>query len=291
MSQIFRGRGRGRARVMRQHGDEGAARRSESGRRQVCFEPVDGADYAEVGSDEFVYKNQPRYPHTRERGPFDQRRSARRAAHGRDGRKSRGSHYDAAAKQLARNSDPYSDKDFELNHGNRVHRSGPQNRGRCKYLTRLQIENFAKSDSTEVIHYITENEGGFLAAYSHQPNCGHRLTLKRLLKFLYLLVTSEDANLAARIIARIFDSSNHDTLTFCMYFDMLIKEMPAETRRPIIAENLHYLKYAIQIGMFAITTVPQSVMYTFPNMSINDTVQKLSQRHKEYETLINEAQS
>ena len=71
--------------------------------------------------------------------------------------------------------------------------------GGIKYLTQEDIKRLCGSDSSELVRCITENEGGFLAAFSHQPNCGYPLVLKCLIKLLYLLVKSKDRHLASRI--------------------------------------------------------------------------------------------
>ena len=159
------------------------------------------------------------------------------------------------------------------------HRGGshdrPRNPGGTKYMTREDIDELAESKPEDVIRFITENEGGFLAAYSHQPNCRHPLILKRLIKFLYLLVKSDDNHLAARIVAEIFNDNVGKGTVFCISLDTLIKKMPSEQRRHIKSENLVSLGYLIEIGTFAISAVPQSVMYTFPHLSINNTVQRL----------------
>ena len=143
-------------------------------------------------------------------------------------------------------------------------------------MTQEDIEKLAKSEPEDVIRFITDNEGGFLAAYSHQPNCRHPLTLKRLIKFLYLLVKSDAKHLAARIVAHVFnDNVSKGSSVFCIYLDTLIKKMPSEPKRHIKSENLVSLGYLIEIGTFAISAVPQSVMYTFPHLSIDNTVQRL----------------
>ena len=169
-----------------------------------------------------------------------------------------------------------ADRGSRGNHRGRS-QSRPQhnrNPGGTKYMTQEDIERLVRSDSQELIRYITENEGGFLAAYSFERNCHHPLILKYLIKFLYLLVKSDDNDLAARIVAYVFnDTVGKGSSIFCNHLDTLIKKMPSEQRRHIKSENLVYLNYLIEIGMFAISAAPQSVMYTFPHLSINNTVQ------------------
>ena len=160
-----------------------------------------------------------------------------------------------------------------------------RNQGATKYLSKEEIEGLAMSNSSRIIHCITENEGGFLAAFSHPPNSSHSNMLKHLIKLLYLLVKSEDNHLASRIIAEIFDDSS-GTSAFLRNLDIAIRRMPVEIHHEHVKqENLLYLNYLVEIGMFAIATAPQSVMYTFPNPSLSDTVQRLSQLGENVETL------
>ena len=156
--------------------------------------------------------------------------------------------------------------------------------GETKYMTQEDIERLVRSDSQEVIQYITENEGGFLASFCHQPTCHHHLSLKQLIKLLYLLVKSDDNQLAARIVAEIFSdraTGPTDTSVFNTCLDTFVRKMPMETSlRGLVhinTENPQYLSYLIEIGTFAISAVPLSVMYTFPYLAINDTVQKITQ--------------
>ena len=71
-------------------------------------------------------------------------------------------------------------------------RRSQRNPAGTKYLSQDEINVLSSKDSSDLVRYITENERGFLAAYGHQPNCGHSPTLKHLIKFLYLLVRSDE---------------------------------------------------------------------------------------------------
>ena len=161
--------------------------------------------------------------------------------------------------------------------------------GAVKFLTKEDIDRLARSGSSEVVACIAENEGGFLDAFSQQSNSGNPITLKRLIKLLYLLVKSEDDQLASRIIAEIFDDSS-GTSVFLRNLDVTIRKMPAESREFIRRENIQCLHYIIEIGGFALLRVPQSVMYTFPYLSLNGTVQKLSQGGESVGSLVEKSQ-
>ena len=220
---------------------------------------------------------------SREPNPFNQRGgSAQRRGGGRSrrrgGGRGRGGASAVGNDELIRHRGG-ADRGSHGNHRGRSHSRPQHNRnpGGTKYMTQEDIERLARSDSQELIRYITENEGGFLAAYSYERNCHHPLMLKYLIKFLYLLVKSDDNDLAARIVAHVFDDSvGVGSSVFRTNLDTLIRKMPTETRRHIVSENPQYLSYLIEIGMFAISAVPLSVMYTFPYLSIKDTIRRLS---------------
>ena len=158
-----------------------------------------------------------------------------------------------------------------------------------KFLTKEDIDRLAHSGSSEVVACISENEGGFLDAFSQQSNSGSPITLKRLIKLLYLLVKSEDNQLASRIVAEIFDDSS-GTSVFLRNLEVTIRKMPAESREFIQRENVQCLHYIVEIGSFALQSVPQSVMYTFPYLSLNGTVQKLSQGGESVGSLVEKSQ-
>ena len=221
--------------------------------------------------------------HGKEPDPFNQRgRSAQRRGGGKSRRRGGGRGRGGGG---AVGNDEFILQGGGAGRGSRGNHRGrsqsrPQhnrNPGGTKYMTQEDIERLARSDYQELIRYITENEGGFLAAYSFERNCHHPLILKYLIKFLYLLVKSDDKDLAARIVAQIFDDSvGVGSSVFRTNLDTLIRKMPTETRRHIVSENPQYLSYLIEIGAFAITAVPVSVMYTFPYLSIKDTIRRLS---------------
>ena len=265
-SRSIRGRGR------RQGGD-GVVRRSQDSSREGAFPFRRGGEYLSVpnGSEEIQ---------SRGSTPFNHRGSTQRGQGGRRGdgsRRNRG--ISAAQPSAAFDSNIQQEKAQRGSHSRRS-RGGsqiPRNQGGTKYLSKEKIESLACSDSKDIIQYITENEGSFLAAYNNPRYCHHPLILKWLIKLLYLLVMSEDKDFAARIVARIFDDGSGDTEAFRMSMEMMIRRMPGERRPHIVAENPQYLGYILEIGAFAIEVVPLSVMYTFPHLSLNDTVQKLSQ--------------
>ena len=144
------------------------------------------------------------------------------------------------------------------------------------FLSMGEIESLAASDSNNVITCLMENEAGFLAAFSFPRNCSHPATLKHLIKLLYVIVKNDNSHLASRIIAHIMGDTSGMSV-FLSNLDLMVKKMPDEIHEHSKEKAVKYLEYIIEIGMFAIAAAPQSVMYTFPYMSVNDTVQRLSQ--------------
>ena len=158
-----------------------------------------------------------------------------------------------------------------------------------KFLTRDDIDKLACSGPSEVVACIAENDGGFLNAFSQPFNSENPKTLKRLIKLLYLLVQSEDNQLASRIIAEIFNDAS-GTSVFLRNLEVTIRKMPTEDREFIRRENIQCLHYIIEIGSFALLSVPQSVMYTFPYMSLHGTAQKLSRGGESVGSLLQKSQ-
>ena len=166
-------------------------------------------------------------------------------------------------------------------HRRREQSSSAQGRGQAdlgtkKVLSADEIKNLASGESSNVIQSFINNEGGFLAAFNHPPHCSKpHVTLRHLVKLLYLLVKSEDGPLASRIIAEVVGSSSGMS-AFLNNLSMMLAMMPTEKREHVKRENPQYLHYICEIGVFAIATVPQSVMYTFPCSQLKDTVQRLA---------------
>ena len=178
---------------------------------------------------------------------------------------------------------PSSQRSTRHNHGSSEHVQRPycniKLSSGARSLSQEQIKELACGDPDDLITFITDNESVFFATYSSPRCCSHPLTLKYLIKLLYLLAKSED-DLAGRIVAHVFndtDSGRQGTSAFRVNLDMLIMKMPAEVCPHIVHENPHYLSYIIEIGAFAIKSAPMSVLYTFPHFSLNDTVQRLAQ--------------
>lgn len=233
-----------------------------------------------------------------DRRPRDQNRGS--FGRGRGGGRGRGRGRGRAGTQNPRNLDPQPEKDeaqpqkgnVARGRGNKAERGRgagkhryrnvgtvqgrrQEDRRSGKILSKGEIKNLASGQSSEVIRCIIDNEGGFLATFNHPLSCGQpHETLRHLIKVLYLLVKSEDGHLASRIIAEIMGASSGAS-AFLNNLGIMIMMMPTERHDHVKRENPQFLHYIYEIGLFAISTVPRSVMYTFPYLPLKDTVQRL----------------
>ncbi len=149
-----------------------------------------------------------------------------------------------------------------------------------QYLGKEDIKKLSQGRSEGVLACIASNEMKFLAAYKSTKFCSNPVTLKQLVKILYLLVSCKDQGLATRIIAQIFNRSS-DYAHFLVSIDGMIKDMQIETRRFIREENPLYLNYLVEIGLFAIQSIPRTVFATFPLAVIQKTIQVLGEQNHE----------
>ena len=153
----------------------------------------------------------------------------------------------------------------------------PRPKGGIKFLTQEEIEELANGYTENVIQAISDNEAGFKCAFSHDKNYTNPRVLKRLIKILYSLVTGQEGDLAARILAEIFSPSGK-CLPFCTQIGSLLQKMPFEVQAFIKVENNTCLLHLVHIGLFGIETVPRNMLQTFPKLNLIDTVEQL--RHE-----------
>ena len=161
---------------------------------------------------------------------------------------------------------------------------GPDPARRITHLTREEVTQLARSAPAAVVTCINDNEAGFLNAFKFEGNCRHPLFLKHLIKILYNLVKSNEANLAARILGQVL-SKNGEFSRFLFHLDQLLKNMPMEIRAGIQRENPQYLNYLLEIGHFAIEHIPETVTGTFPNLVLDVTIQQLAKQDGQLDTL------
>ena len=168
---------------------------------------------------------------------------------------------------------------------------GPRSSSSIKYLSRDDITALAQSTSDDILTCVNQNESGFLAAYRNDKFCQNPLMLKHLIKILYLLSKHDDFNrVAPRILARILSADGQYAL-FIMRLDFLIKEMVTEQRGHIRRENPQYINYLLDIGSKAITTIPETVLNTYPLLVIQRTIKDLIKQGDSLDTLERKVES
>ena len=142
------------------------------------------------------------------------------------------------------------------------------------YLSRDDIRRLANVDSNDIIKLIATNEAGFLKAYQHPKNLEHPLALKHLIKILYKLIKSGEVDYKTRILARIFSIDGTYAL-FMYHLNRLIQNMTTEANPSFMSENVQYLDYLLDIGIFVMECIPTNAIDTFPHLTIKDTINRL----------------
>ena len=161
------------------------------------------------------------------------------------------------------------------------HRGASTSRGQedGRYLAGImseeQLQIFYQSDPDVVLTYASHNETVFLNTFKRRNYCKRPFLLTKLIKLLYLLVRSDDKTFVATKLAQIL-SCNGEYATFGNEIDQLVKKMPFETRGHIRRDNVACIDHLIDIGLEAMQTVPESVFFTFPTLSIKNTIEELT---------------
>ena len=141
-------------------------------------------------------------------------------------------------------------------------------------FSRDELQHLANAETAEVVRRVYENEAGYLATYKNKSYCSHPLGLKRLIKTLHRLMTSDDKELAARMLAQIL-SEDGEYATFLFHLDTFLKKIPFERSGRIREENPQYLRFLLDIGMFVVECIPKTVANTFPILQLQLCTQRL----------------
>ena len=145
-----------------------------------------------------------------------------------------------------------------------------------KSLNQDKILSLVQSRPEDVLAFVSENESVFLAAYRNDKYCNKPITLRHMIKMLYILMKTDDIDrIVSRVLARLF-SPDGDYAVFLCKLDQLIKEMVTEIKGYVRRDNVQYLYYLAEIGIKAVTIIPKTVLPTFPVLSIKETFQCLS---------------
>ena len=158
--------------------------------------------------------------------------------------------------------------------------------GFIKFLSWKEIIELSRSMSDQVVQAILNNEAGFLSVFSHSKSCNNPHILKSLIKIIYMLVKSQEKQLASRILGQVY-CGDGNCAQFCFQVDRLIKSMPSERGN---MENCNCLLYLLEIGLFGIERIPKTMQGSFPKASIINTVDVLHRNGQEVRILQNKCQ-
>ena len=169
--------------------------------------------------------------------------------------------------------------------GNTCHKNGSGGAtSTCRFLRKDDVMELAAGTPEKVVETFVQNETGLLNAYSYSEFCNNPRILKALIKIIYLLTKSKENHLASIVLSKIY-SPVGEYAQFCFQVDLLIKKMPREER--CMSENINYLHYLIDIGLFGIHRIPTIILETFPQATILGTIRVLSHSGKDVQLLEN----
>ena len=178
------------------------------------------------------------------------------------------------------NKRPRTDYHPRPNSGTRGPREFPQSSSTSdrpqhnRYLTKADLDHLAFSSPSDVATFVSKNDDKFMSAYRHAPFCTNRLTLKRLVKILYILTKCQEIELTKCTLGEIL-SSLGEYAQFSFQLHLLLQEMPSEDRRHVQDENTDYLLYLAEIGLFALDKIPNTVISTFPLLQLKNATDEL----------------
>lgn len=170
-----------------------------------------------------------------------------------------------------RRTDEQARYDRHLDH--RPHSGDGQTQRSVTYLSWQDITELANDDSRDIVKLIATNEVTFLKAFDDKKYGANPLFLKHLIKILYKLVKSDEEDYKTRILARIFSP---DYAIFNYHLSRTIQNMTIEANTRIMSENMQYLDYLIDIGIFVVDRIPTTAISSFPHLILKDTIDKLN---------------
>ena len=140
-----------------------------------------------------------------------------------------------------------------------------------RLLSEDELLTLSQGTAEDVYKLVDENEDKFVNSFKHDQYCSKSLSLKKLIKLLYLLTTyTEDPGTVARIMAEVFCGDNALFL-MCIYRFLSGGMTMVE---PDTIGNL------VEIGTVAIRRIPSVVIKSFPVASLQQTLADLAQLGK-----------
>ena len=142
-----------------------------------------------------------------------------------------------------------------------------------KYLSWEEITKMANGTSEDVVRVLQTNEAGFLKVFNHDLSCRKPDILKKLIKIVYMLVKSQEVELASRVLGQIY-SPEGSCAQFSFHVNRLIVNIPTDDHHRA-QQNQNYLIYLLDIGLFGIHAIPKTMLEIFSYASIKSTVEML----------------
>ena len=143
------------------------------------------------------------------------------------------------------------------------------------YLSKDEIATLANADSNNIIKVIATNEAAFMKAFEQKKHLDHPIAFKHLIKIIYKLVKTNEEDYKTRILSRIFCIETSTYALFMLRLNAVIQNMTTEVNTHIMSENVQYLDYLLDIGLFVVERIPSNAINTFPHLIMKDTISKL----------------
>ena len=162
----------------------------------------------------------------------------------------------------------------------RVRRRRGRWRGRRKrnlvkrLLSEEELLALSQGTAEDVYKLVDENEDKFVNSFKHDQYCSKPLSLKKLIKLLYLLTTyTEDLDTIERILAEVFCANS-------AFFLTRIRRLLNGSMTMIEPDTLSCVRNLVEIGTVAIRRIPSVVIKSFPVASLQKTLANLAQLGK-----------
>ncbi len=159
-------------------------------------------------------------------------------------------------------------------------------RGGFQVMNEDELMAYSQVEPEEILQYATQNELLFLNSFKKSYYCRNTMRLKQLIKLMYNLVQSENKEFVANKLAQIL-CADGEYAQFNSAVDQLVKKMPMESRGFIRRENITCLYHLMVIGRETLPIIPDTVLFTFPILSIQQTMQDLLMSEESLGTLPN----
>ncbi len=130
-------------------------------------------------------------------------------------------------------------------------------------LTTEKISELATIGTAEdLVTLISQNEAGFLKAFKHKRFLEHKITLKNLVKLLFVLIESGENDISSSVMCEILIPAS-EYAAFIMSLQGLFQSIPTEHRQNVRRENIEAFSQFVQIGKYCIEKIPNNTVQIF----------------------------